>query len=71
MQLAGKLATVIDARTLTVSGMTAQNAIAILSRAQVPLDEVTVQKASLEDVYFQLTSEDTEFRAGSNKEADK
>jgi ABC-2 type transport system ATP-binding protein len=38
----------------------------MLGEARVPFSEVTAQRATLEDVYLQLTSGEAEFRAGSD-----
>jgi ABC-2 type transport system ATP-binding protein len=61
--------TVIDRGTLAVSGMEAQRVVEVLSRAGIGFSEVTTQRATLEDVYFQLTGGEAEFRAASNGRA--
>jgi ABC-2 type transport system ATP-binding protein len=69
LQRAGATASVIGRDTLGVSGVTAQNAVEMLGEARVPFSEVTAQRATLEDVYLQLTSGQAEFRAGSDRAA--
>jgi ABC-2 type transport system ATP-binding protein len=46
-----------------VTGIEAQRVVEILGQAGVAFSEVTAQRASLEDVYFQLTGGEAEFRA--------
>ncbi|MEV5753254.1 ATP-binding cassette domain-containing protein [Actinoallomurus sp. NPDC052308] len=58
-------ATVTDAHTVTASGVPAQRVVEILSQAGVPFSEVTTHRATLEDVYLQLTSSETEYQAGT------
>jgi ABC-2 type transport system ATP-binding protein len=52
--------------TLAVTGIAAQRVVEVLGRAGVTFAEVTTRRASLEDVYFQLTGSETEYRAGSD-----
>ena len=59
-------ATILDDDTLSVSGLASQQIVEALTRASVPFSEVTAQRATLEDVYLQLTSGDVEFRGGSD-----
>jgi ABC-2 type transport system ATP-binding protein len=66
LQRAGAAATVTDGSTLTVTGIEAQRVVEILGRARVAFSEVTAQRASLEDVYFQLTDGEAEFSAAAN-----
>jgi ABC-2 type transport system ATP-binding protein len=63
LQRARAAATVIDRNTLSVTGIEAQRAVEILGQAGVAFSEVTAQRASLEDVYLQLTGGEAEFRA--------
>jgi ABC-2 type transport system ATP-binding protein len=69
LQRVGAVATVIDATTLSVAGLEAQRVVEVLGQAAVAFSEVTAQRATLEDVYLQLTSGEVEFRGGSNREA--
>jgi ABC-2 type transport system ATP-binding protein len=62
-------ATVIDGNTLAVSGIGAQHVVEVLGEAGVPFSEVAAQRATLEDVYLQLTGGEAEFRAGSDRGA--
>jgi ABC-2 type transport system ATP-binding protein len=68
LQRAGAAASVTGADTLSVSGVAAQGVVEILGKARVPFSEITAQRASLEDVYLQLTSGEVEFQAGSDRE---
>ena len=45
------------------------NAVEVLSQAGVAFSEVTAQRATLEDVYLQLTGAETEYRAAAGWEA--
>jgi ABC-2 type transport system ATP-binding protein len=62
----GAEATVSDAGTVTVSGISAQRVVEVLSGAGVAFSEVTAQRSSLEDLYLQLTGGETEYRAGTH-----
>jgi ABC-2 type transport system ATP-binding protein len=59
-------ATVTGHGTVTVAGIAAQRVVEMLSLAGVAFSEVTAQRASLEDVYLQLTGDQTEYRAGAH-----
>jgi ABC-2 type transport system ATP-binding protein len=67
LQRIGAAATIIEGNTLGVSGLEAQQVVEVLGRARVPFAEVTAQRATLEDVYLQLTTGEVEFRAGSDR----
>jgi len=69
LQRAGTAGTIIDGNTLSVSGLAAQRVVEILGEARVPFSEVTAQRATLEDVYLQLTLGEAEFQAGAGREA--
>jgi ABC-2 type transport system ATP-binding protein len=69
LQRVGAAAAVIDRNTLSVSGLEAQRVVEVLGQAAVAFSEVTAQRATLEDVYLQLTRDEAEFRAGSDREA--
>jgi ABC-2 type transport system ATP-binding protein len=62
---AGGHARVAGRDTLTVSGLDPQHIVAALGAANVPITEVSVQRATLEDVYLRLTSGEVDYRAGS------
>jgi ABC-2 type transport system ATP-binding protein len=66
---AGATATVTDRNTLAVAGIGAQGVVEVLSQAGVAFSEVTAQRATLEDVYLQLTGGETEYRAATGWEA--
>ena len=67
----GAEATVSDRDSVTVSGLAAQRVVEVLSEAGVAFSEVTAQRATLEDVYVQLTGGETEYRAGAHGRADE
>jgi len=69
VQRVGAGATVIDGNTVKVSGLEGQSIVELLGQAGVPFSEVTAQRATLEDVYLQLTRGEAEFRAGSERQA--
>jgi ABC-2 type transport system ATP-binding protein len=69
LQRAGAATAFFDANTLSVSGFEAQHVVEVLSQAAVAFSEVTAQRATLEDVYLQLTGGEVEFRGGSDSEA--
>jgi ABC-2 type transport system ATP-binding protein len=66
---AGAEVAVTDRGTLTVTGLGAQRLVEALNRADVAFSEVTTQRATLEDVYLQLTGSAAEYRAGNTTEA--
>jgi ABC-2 type transport system ATP-binding protein len=68
LQHAGAVASVVDAGTLSVSGVTAQSVVELLGAARVRFSEVTAHRASLEDAYLQLTSGEVEFRSDTDGE---
>lgn len=49
--------------TITVSGLPAARIVTLLSASAVPFSEVSAHRATLEDVYIELTREDVEFHA--------
>ena len=50
-------------------GGRAQRIVEVLDHAQIPFSEVTALRATLEDVYLQLTGGEAEFRGGSDRKA--
>ena len=54
--------------TLTVSGLTAERVVALLTESAVPFSEVSAHRATLEEAYMELTREAVEFRAASADE---
>jgi len=65
----GGTATVVDFNTVSVCGLGPQQVVEVLGQAHVPFSEVTAQRATLEDVYLQLTTGEAEFRAGTDTKA--
>ena len=59
--------------TLTVSGLTAEQVVALLSAKTVPFSEVSAHHATLEQAYLELTRDAAEYRAadgvGSSRRA--
>jgi ABC-2 type transport system ATP-binding protein len=51
--------------TLTVSGLTAQRVVTLLSDGAVPFSEVSAHRATLEEAYMELTRDAVEFRAAA------
>ena len=62
---AGAKVAVTDRGTLAVTGIGAERVVEVLNQAGVAFSEVTAQRASLEDVYLQLTGSETEYRAAA------
>jgi ABC-2 type transport system ATP-binding protein len=55
--------------TVTVSGLPADRIVRLLNESGVPFSEVSAHRATLEDVYLDLTREAVEFRAAAATEA--
>jgi ABC-2 type transport system ATP-binding protein len=68
LEPAGAEIAVTDRGTLAVTGMEAQRVVELLNRAGVAFSEVVAQRATLEDVYLQLTGGETDYRAGASWE---
>ena len=49
--------------TLTISGLAAEDIVAVLSGGGVPFSEVAAHRATLEEAYMELTRDAVEFRA--------
>jgi ABC-2 type transport system ATP-binding protein len=60
---AGATVAVLDAGSVTVSGLGAEQVAAELTAHGVPFTELGRHRASLEEAYLDLTREATEFRA--------
>jgi ABC-2 type transport system ATP-binding protein len=58
---------VLGPDTLLVTGFGPGQIVTVLNDAQVPFSEVTAQRATLEDVYLQLTGSEVDYRAGSDE----
>jgi ABC-2 type transport system ATP-binding protein len=72
---AGATVVASDRERLTVSGLTAEAAVAVLGGAGVKFSEVSPHRATLEEAYMELTRDAVEFRAaapsgGSSPRAD-
>jgi ABC-2 type transport system ATP-binding protein len=68
---AGGATTILDDSTLSVSGLAARQVVEALGQSGVVFSEVTTQRATLEDVYFQLTSGEAEFRTDARQGAQR
>ena len=55
--------------TLTVSGLAPERVVELLSQHSVPFSEVSLQRATLEEAYMELTREAVEFHAAPAEEA--
>lgn len=66
---AGATVTATGPDTLTVSGLSSEQIVALLARSEVPFSEVSVHRASLEEAYMELTRDTVEFRAATVEEA--
>jgi ABC-2 type transport system ATP-binding protein len=66
---AGGHTQVTDHDTLRATGLDPQHIVTVLAAANVPITEVTAQKATLEDVYLRLTGSEVDYRAGSQEVA--
>ena len=49
--------------TLTISGLTAEKIVTLLSDSAVPFAEISAHRATLEEAYMELTRDAVEFRA--------
>ncbi|HUA31178.1 MAG TPA: ATP-binding cassette domain-containing protein [Streptosporangiaceae bacterium] len=54
-----------EREALTVSGLTSERVVAVLSGAGVPFSEVSAHRATLEEAYMELTRDAVEFRAAT------
>jgi ABC-2 type transport system ATP-binding protein len=57
--------------TITVSGLPADRIVALLNQSAVPFWEVSAHRATLEDVYLELTRDAVEFRAATPTEGSR
>ena len=60
---AGATTTIAGRDELTVSGLAAEKAVAVLGENAVPFSEVSAHRTSLEEAYLELTGDAVEFRA--------
>ncbi|KUL25809.1 ATP-binding cassette domain-containing protein [Actinoplanes awajinensis] len=65
---AGATVVATGSDTITVSGLTADRIVTLLNRSVVPFSEVSAHRATLEDVYLELTRDAVEFRAATPTE---
>jgi ABC-2 type transport system ATP-binding protein len=54
--------------TLAVAGLAAETVVTVLNRNSVPFSEVSAHRATLEEVYLELTRDAVEFRAATPQE---
>ncbi|WP_344595514.1 ABC transporter ATP-binding protein [Actinomadura vinacea] len=57
--------------TITVSGLAADRIVALLNQGAVPFSEVSAHRATLEEVYIELTRDAVEFRAATPSEVSR
>ena len=63
LERAGAPVTAAAGGTLTITGMSAEQVVTLLSGQAVPFSEVSAHRATLEEAYMELTRDVTEFRA--------
>jgi len=63
---AGATVAASDRDTLTVSGLTSERVVAVLSGAGVPFSEISAHRATLEEAYMELTRDAVEYRAAES-----
>jgi ABC-2 type transport system ATP-binding protein len=69
LERAGATVAATGSGTLTVSGLSAEKIVALLSGRAVPFSEVSAHRASLEAAYLELTRDAVEYRAEPATEA--
>jgi ABC-2 type transport system ATP-binding protein len=57
--------------TIAVSGLPADRIVTLLNESAVPFSEVSAHRATLEDVYLELTRDAVEFRAATPEEGSR
>ncbi|GAB3980036.1 hypothetical protein GCM10027615_57700 [Plantactinospora veratri] len=62
---AGATVAAIDAETVTVSGLSAERVVALLTARALAFSEVVAHRASLEEAYLELTGNAAEFTAAT------
>jgi ABC-2 type transport system ATP-binding protein len=65
---AGATVAATDRDTLTISGLSAERVVTLLTDSGVPFSEVAAHRATLEEAYMELTREAVEFRAAPASE---
>jgi ABC-2 type transport system ATP-binding protein len=68
---AGATVAVTGHDTVTVAGLPADRIVVLLNESTVPFSEVSAHRATLEDVYLELTREVVEFRAAAPTEVSR
>jgi ABC-2 type transport system ATP-binding protein len=63
---AGATVAASDRDTLTVSGLTSERVVTVLSGAGVPFSEISAHRATLEEAYMELTRDAVEYRAAES-----
>jgi ABC-2 type transport system ATP-binding protein len=69
LSAAGAQVAATGAGTLIIVGLAAEDVVALLSRNAAPFSEVAAHRATLEDVYMELTRDAVEFRAATSGRA--
>jgi ABC-2 type transport system ATP-binding protein len=69
LEWAGAAVTVLGQDVLTASGPTAETVVSLLHAHEVPFAEVTTQRATLEEAYFDLTRDAVQFTPASDRRA--
>jgi ABC-2 type transport system ATP-binding protein len=69
LEHAGATVAALGQDTLTVSGLAAEEIVALLGARAVPFFEVAAHRATLEEAYMELTRDAAEFRAATGQEA--
>jgi ABC-2 type transport system ATP-binding protein len=69
LERAGAAVTVLGQDVLTASGPTAETVVSLLHAHAVPFAEVTTQRATLEEAYFDLTRDAVQFTPASDRRA--
>jgi ABC-2 type transport system ATP-binding protein len=62
---AGATVAVTGSDTITVSGLSPERTVALLTRTAIPFSEVSAHQATLEEAYMELTRDQVEFRPGN------
>jgi ABC-2 type transport system ATP-binding protein len=68
LSLAGATVAVTGPETVTVTGLTTERVVSLLSAASIPFTGIGQHRASLEDVYMAMTREHTTFAAAPEDE---
>jgi ABC-2 type transport system ATP-binding protein len=69
LEHAGAAASTAGSGALTVSGLSPEQIVTVLSGQAVPFSEVSAHRASLEEAYLDLTRDEVEYRAAAAGEA--